>query len=590
MIALHRALIVLGVIGAVLGGLGLLLASESNHIDGAVALGLLVIVIMFSYIGVGLYAWWRRPNNRIGMLMTAAGFSGALVFLQTSNSSLLFTFGLVIGGGLYFAIAGHMLMAFPTGRIESRFERRLVVAAYVFALGIPLAIALATDESGFELEGEDVDHPDNAFSLTSDDDIGAWVERIGGTVGLVLIGIITWVLVRRVRRAAPRERRAMAPVLWLGAIMLFLLCISFAFDIARDSGDAGEGAIDMASLVAFAGLPYAYLVGLGRTRAWRAGAIGDVLAALGEAPGQGRLGDLLRDALGDPSLRIAYWLPQREQYVDAEGQPLELPPADDPARVVTDVELDGRCIGAMVHARSLREDDPELLRTVASGAAIALQNERLEAELRARVDELQRSRRLLVEAGLRERRRLERDLHDGAQQRLVALSLQLGLVAQQLDKDPAAAKELLDGARTESRAALEDLRELARGIHPAVLTDRGLPAALETLAERAPLPVEVAEVPADRLPVAVEAAAYFVVAESLTNVAKYARASHAEVRVGQEDGYALIEVRDDGIGGADPSHGSGLRGLAERLAAIDGRLEVVSDPGAGTVVRARVPV
>ena len=148
---------------------------------------------------------------------------------------------------------------------------------------------------------------------------------------------------------------------------------------------------------------------------------------------------------------------------------------------------------------------------------------------------------------------------------------------------------MLEGAREEARAALDDLRELARGIHPAVLTDRGLAAALESLADRAPLPVEVAAVPEERLPAAVEAAAYFVVAESLTNVAKYAQAGHAEVRVSRDDGFALIEVRDDGAGGADPSSGTGLRGLADRLAALDGRLEVTSPPGRGTVVKARIP-
>ncbi|HEV2812393.1 MAG TPA: sensor histidine kinase, partial [Solirubrobacteraceae bacterium] len=272
------------------------------------------------------------------------------------------------------------------------------------------------------------------------------------------------------------------------------------------------------------------------------------------------------------------------EYVDVEGRTLELP-----ERGVTGVEREGVRVGALVHDPGLAEDAPDLVRAVASAAALALENERLDAELRARVEELQRSRALLVDAALSERRRLERDLHDGAQQRRVALSLQLGMIEAQLQKRPEAARELLAGARDEARAALEDLRELARGIHPAVLTDRGLKPALESLADRAPLPVEVGPVPEERLPGAVEAAAYFVVAESLTNVAKYAEATHAEVSVGRENGFALIEVRDDGVGGADPSSGTGLRGLAERLAALAGRLEVESAPGHGTVVRARVP-
>jgi signal transduction histidine kinase len=188
-----------------------------------------------------------------------------------------------------------------------------------------------------------------------------------------------------------------------------------------------------------------------------------------------------------------------------------------------------------------------------------------------------------------ERRRLERDLHDGAQQRLVALSLQLGLARRKLEDDPVIGGRLLDAARGELDRALEELRELARGIHPAILTDRGLGAALEALAQRAPLPVDLHAMPEDRLPAAVEAAAYFVVAESLTNVAKYSGAEHATVRVGRHDGFAVVEVSDDGVGGADPAAGTGLRGLADRLAALDGRLEVHSPPGGGTLIRANIP-
>src|SRR6185436_18756173 len=176
-----------------------------------------------------------------------------------------------------------------------------------------------------------------------------------------------------------------------------------------------------------------------------------------------------------------------------------------------------------------------------------------------------------------------------AQQRLVALSLQLGLARAQVDRDPESAGRMLDAARDELRQALEELRELARGIHPAILTDRGLDAALESLVDRSPLPVAVDETPGERLPTAVEAAAYFVVAESLTNVAKYAGAHEAHVRVARQNGSAIIEVSDDGVGGADASGGTGLRGLADRLAALDGRLEVLSPHGEGTIIRATIP-
>ncbi|MET0731412.1 MAG: sensor histidine kinase, partial [Solirubrobacterales bacterium] len=206
-----------------------------------------------------------------------------------------------------------------------------------------------------------------------------------------------------------------------------------------------------------------------------------------------------------------------------------------------------------------------------------------------REQELKASRARIVAAADEARRRLERDLHDGAQQRLVALALNLRLAATKLETDPEAAAALLSETATELGEATTELRELARGLHPAVLSDRGLRPALEALAGRAPLPVELDASQPERLPEAVESASYFVVAEALTNVARYAHASRAEVSVSRENGEVEVSIRDDGVGGADPEAGSGLRGLADRVAALDGRLEVVSPPGAGTTVRAVIP-
>jgi PAS domain S-box-containing protein len=214
---------------------------------------------------------------------------------------------------------------------------------------------------------------------------------------------------------------------------------------------------------------------------------------------------------------------------------------------------------------------------------------RLNAELHARLEELAASRARIVTAGDVERRRLERNLHDGAQQRLVALSLSLRLAVAKLDSDPAGARTVLADAGEELVLALEELRELARGLHPAVLSDRGLRAAVEMLAGRSAVPVEIAEVPDERLPEPVEAAAYYLIAEALTNVAKYAGASVVNVRVAAADGRVFVEVSDDGVGGADPTGGSGLRGLADRVEALGGSLEVVSPAGAGTRLRAEIP-
>jgi PAS domain S-box-containing protein len=257
---------------------------------------------------------------------------------------------------------------------------------------------------------------------------------------------------------------------------------------------------------------------------------------------------------------------------------------------------DGTLVAVSIAAAPVREGSGRVIGNMVAYTDITERKaqeaevHRLNAELHARLDDLAASRARIVTAGDVERRRLERNLHDGAQQRLVALSLALRLALAKIDSDPAAAQAVLAEAGDELALALEELRELARGLHPAVLTDRGLPAAVETLAGRAPLPVEIGEMPDERLPEPVEAAAYYLIAEAVTNVTKYARASTGRVQVAESDGGVVVEVSDDGIGGADPAAGSGLRGLADRVEALGGSLEVSSPVGSGTCLRAQIPV
>jgi signal transduction histidine kinase len=254
----------------------------------------------------------------------------------------------------------------------------------------------------------------------------------------------------------------------------------------------------------------------------------------------------------------------------------------------TIVERDGRRVAALVHDASLR-DDPELVDAVCAAAGLALENERLQAELRAHLDELRASRVRIVEAADAERRRLERDLHDGTQQRLVSVSMALGLAESKLGSDPKSARKILDETRKTLGTTLQELRELSQGIHPGILTERGLGPALQELAYGSPVPIELSVPIEERLPEPVEAAAYYVVAEALTNVAKYASASSVSVRVGSRNGRAVVEVSDDGVGGADPARGSGLRGLADRVEALGGMLAVESPAGEGTRLRAEIP-
>ena len=251
------------------------------------------------------------------------------------------------------------------------------------------------------------------------------------------------------------------------------------------------------------------------------------------------------------------------------------------------LESDGEYVAALIHDPSL-EDDPELLDAVAAAAVFALENARLNVELRARLDELQGSRARIVEAGDAERRRLERNLHDGAQQRLVAVALQLRMLQNRIRRDPAEAEQLATEASSELAQSLDELRELARGLHPAVL-DQGLNAALHALATRSPVPTTVTYQAPDGVPQPIELAAYFVASEALTNVAKYAGATAATVRVSGDGRTIAIEIADDGVGGADDGLGSGLRGLADRVEALHGTLRVASAAGAGTTVTAEMP-
>jgi signal transduction histidine kinase len=319
-----------------------------------------------------------------------------------------------------------------------------------------------------------------------------------------------------------------------------------------------------------------------------AGALRSVThALLATAPPPGSpVREMLAESLGDRSLAIAYWLPDRHIFVDERGTRVGLP---DPGsgRAWTSVDRGGRRVAAIVHDADL-DAGPELVQAAAAGAALALDNEQLKADLRARLEELRASRMRIVEAGDAARRRIERNLHDGAQQQLVALALDLRMLKARVHGDGDAAA-LVERANSKLAAALEELRELARGIHPAILTDRGFAPAVQALTRRISIPIDCDVWVDGRLPAAVEAAAYYVVAEALTNVVKYSQADKAAVRAWEHDGVIEVEVSDDGVGGADASVGSGLRGLADRLGAVDGTLSLESPKGTGTKVRATIP-
>ena len=580
MAVLRLALAALG-LAAGAGSLALNLQSDVN--PPFVFTPYLGLLVGWSFIGGGLIAWSRRadrPERRIGMLMVAVGFAWFAAGLTLVERPFVASLGSALSG-LWTGLVIYLLLAFPDGRLKSRLDR-LIVAAIFFdtivcqLIGLLFTPTIETGES-------------NAIVLWPSQTTADWIA-IGQQALLIAVAVtVLGVFAERWQSASPPLRRALAPVYCAGAVTMLLMAATLL--VSRLSGASLPGAVDVgrvmfsATLVAMAAVPLSFLAGLVRARLARL-AVGELLVELGETRAPGAVRDALARALHDPSLEVAYWLPDHQVYVGVDGRPAELP-VDGSGRVTTVLEQDGKRVAALIHDVSLR-DEPELVSGASTAAGIALENERLHADLRARLEELRGSRLRVIEAADAERRRLERNLHDGAQQGLATLSVELAMLAERLESDPET-RQLLEHAQDGLADSLEALRELARGIHPAVLTDHGLAVALEALAERTPFAVRLAVEPWDGLPDRIEVAAYYVISECLANTAKYAHASEASVAVSRANNHLVIEVVDDGVGGASRDGGSGLRGLMDRVEALGGKLDVSSPIGRGTKVRAEIP-
>ena len=550
---------------------------QSDHALAVVAIG-------WSFLAAGLVAWQERPANRIGPLMVLTGFALLARQLRYSQDALLFTVFFIFGDVGY-AMVGHSALAYPFGRVTDRAERALVVAGYTTVLLFPALAALfyEYDPRHILIQFDPLPR-DSLINVTANWHV---VELLQKSQIVIFFGILATLYIaligRRLWRATPRMRRIQAPLL-LAAIAFALRALFECVFTFTDSPVASEYLFwwQSAALIA---LPIALVAGLLRAQLARAG-VGDLLLELEHARPE-EIQDALARALDDPRLEVAFWLPERGTYADATGRPVELP--DGPERAVTRVDDSGEPLAAIVHDPSLLEE-PRLVQAAAAAARLALENARLQAETRAQLAEVKQSRARIVSATDEERRRIERDLHDGAQQRLAALALQLRSAQRRLgskEADPEVAA-LLDSAVAELQAANDELRELVRGVYPAILTEDGLAAALESLALRNPFPIDL-DVPEGRFPARVEATAYFVASEGLANVAKHAQASKASVCIARRNGVLSVEISDDGIGGAQPHEGSGLSGLSDRVEALGGRLQVRSPAGEGTRLVAEIP-
>jgi signal transduction histidine kinase len=538
-------------------------------------------VVELLWVAAMMATYRRNPSGsmwKLFLLYQVVGTIGVIWVVPTSLTWLLSQASIGIGSVVFV----HLVLAFPSGRLSDRYDRAVVAAAYLFVLATRLAWVVVwsppIDPVGFS--------PRNPYVLWPNADLaqlfgpGAIVAMAPFLYVAVLAG-----LARHWRRASPAMRRALVPIIVAAPLQL---AITLAWHLV-DADTAGLGNLRSVlehPIVGLAGLvfPVGFLLGLLRTRLAR-GSIADLALELGRGVPLGSLRETLARALRDPTLVLAYPAASGSGFVDPDGQSIDVPGGPVPDRGIARLERDGETLAVLAYDPALDQEDPGRVGAVASMARMALENERLAAQVRAQLDEVRASRARIVEAGNAERRRIERDLHDGAQQRLVALAMRLD----QARAGTSGAASLIDETTTELLLAVREVRDLARGLHPTILTDAGLAAAVEALAERTPFPVTVA-VTESRFPPEIEAAAYYVVAEGLTNIARYAGATEARVEARADGRGLVVTVTDDGRGGADPSAGSGLRGLVDRLAAIDGELQITSPVGGGTTLTVILPV
>jgi len=495
----------------------------------------------WTLIACGLAGWSRRPQSRSGALLVATGFAWfAPNFAATGVTAL----GWLSAHALYLYRGPliHLVLTYPRGRLVRRLDRAAVAAGYAAAVITPV-----------------------------------WGSE---TATIVLACLLVAVAVRGYVCAAGRERRRRLAA--LQATTLLAAVLAAVALVRLIEGQAARAATLHAYQAALCGLSVGLLVGLLRG-SWERADVADLVVELG-ATRSGTLRDELARALGDPSLQVGYWVPASAGFVDSNGRPVRIP---DPGsgRSMTMVERDGQRLAVLVHDPAVL-GDPGLVEAVASAARLAAANARLQAEVRARLAEIGASRRRILEAGDEERGRLERRLREGALRRLGEVAETL----RQARRPDAAgnAAERLARAEIQLTQTQQELRRLARGIHPRELSERGLAAALTSLARDVPLPVKLAVSAAGESPGAA-ACAYFVCSEALANVAKYASASHVAVSVRSDPGATTVEIEDDGVGGADPGRGTGLRGLADRVETLGGTLTVDSPPGRGTRLVAVIP-
>jgi signal transduction histidine kinase len=520
---------------------------------------------------------WQRVDNRLVWLLYAAGLVWFVGDFQHVSRPWLAELAWA-WSGWHEALLVWAVLAFPTGNLRNAWDRGLACTAGGLLLARSLSrmfLHVPPDPAGFGTRNRYLPISDGSLWRASEDWL-AW-----GVAAVVLLGL--GAIAYRMSRASGPGRRMLAPVV----VAAVALSIAVAYE-AASGWNAPLAGLRTADVVTATHVVIAAAMAIGLLRLRRVrGSVIDLVRQLGGVARPERISDALTQVLGDESVQLLAWSPERGAYVDEHGQPVDLPEPT-PGRAVTVIEYAGAPVAALVHDLVLLED-PGLVEAVTAAIRLAVHNETLHSQLRGQLVEVAASRARIVEAADAERRRIERNLHDGAQQRLLSVAVGLNVALQKLpDHAEPATRAAMRHAVSELGGAIDDLRTLARGLHPAILSESGLGAALESLADRASCNVDLTYELPDEPPLHVATAAYFAVSEALTNATRHARAQHLEVVVEQRATELVVRVTDDGAGGASLAGGTGLQGMRDRIRTLGGELRLQSDAG-GTTIEVVLP-
>jgi signal transduction histidine kinase len=570
-------IVAVGIAGTVAAGLTAWAVARSPTLVDPTSLAFWRALIVALYVAVGLYTCWRRPDSRFGPLVVGNGFLYAATSLNASGAAPAYTLGMVLWA-VYVVYTAYVLLCFPRGRLESRLERAFI-GAYALSTAVLTGLTLALSPTfpgagGFNDCGTRC--PANALAGPNAD-LGTALNTASSAVFTIALIGLTMLLFDKARASGPMSRRAVTPVAAVFAVTVAWFVISL-YVVPAYPGTASAARI--VNGVLGVAIPTAILLGQVSGDLFAAIGLGQIaVGARGGSLTPAGVQKMLGDALDDSSLAVAVWDSGSSGYVDVDGAPLELPRASD--RGIITISENGSPVAAVIHDPAL-DTDSDVVEGMVAASMMLLENTRL-------VEELRESRRRLAETSDRERRRLERDLHDGAQQRLMGIQVKLRLLEDSVADAEIAGR--LEEIGIDSEAAVEDLRNLAHGIYPPVLRDYGLAEALRSFALRAPMRIAVVDNGIGRCSRAIESAIYFCSMEAIQNVAKHAGdGARTTVTLGREAGRAAFAIADDGIGmGSSARDGDGLVGMRDRVGAVGGELRIASTPG-GTSVLGTVPL